>query len=36
MNQDVINRPKNKFLDLIVQKKFDEVKKDIEIGRAHV
>lgn len=29
MNQDVINRPEKKFLDLIVQKKFDEVKKDI-------
>lgn len=29
MNQGVINRPEKKFLDLIVEKKFDEVKKDI-------
>jgi len=29
MNHDVINRQEKKFLDLIVQKKFDEVKKDI-------
>ncbi len=29
MEQDVMNKPEKKFLDLIVQKKFDEVKKDI-------
>lgn len=29
MNQDFINRSEKKILDLIVQKKFDEVKKDI-------
>ncbi len=29
MNQNVIDRSEKKFLDLIVQKKFDEVKKDI-------
>ena len=29
MRQGVMNRPEKKFLDLIVQKKFDEVKKDI-------
>ena len=29
MNQDIINRSEKKILDLIVQKKFDEDKKDI-------
>lgn len=29
MNQDVIDRPGKKFLDLIVQKKFEEAKEDI-------